>query len=119
MGRALAAMVLLASGAARAADVNTVARATLFAASEVSLAVDCLQTLDLRRHPYQHETNPLLGRAPSRGAVLGYFGGIMLSQAALYAFGPPWLSTVTSTVIVVVEVPVIYSNVRFGLKLSF
>lgn len=50
----------------------------LVAASTVSLITDWGTTLDLENHPDRHETNPILGKYPSRGEINTYFGSLLL-----------------------------------------
>jgi len=38
-----------------------------------TLAVDAMQTIDIKNHPGMYETNPILGRHPSDDQVIAYF----------------------------------------------
>src|SRR5438132_790540 len=111
--------VVLAYAVPARADLPAAASATLFVAAELSLATDCLQTLDAQRRPGWPESNPLLGRYPSTPAILGYFGAIMVAQAALYRWGPRWLSNTVGVATLLVQVPVISKSFALGLGLPF
>src|SRR4051812_21600585 len=68
---------------ARAARPSALETAGLLAA-ETSLVMDALQTLDIKNHAAFIEKNPILGMAPSDGAVVAYFAGTMVATAALW-----------------------------------
>ncbi len=90
-----------------------------------ALAADRQQTLQLkgfcdgRSGCTVHETNPLLGREPSRSRVNNYFLGAALAHAVvLYSLSSAYRSAWIASGIAV-EVAVVGRNKRLGLRVSF
>lgn len=91
----------------------------LFLAAEASLLIDTGQTLDIKRHDGYREMNAILGRHPGDGAVVAYFGSVVVLSTAAYALLPDQWANILSRVILAVELPVIDSNARLGLSVRF
>ena len=77
-------LLLVFCSTAASANFDSAARSkTIVNASALLMAVDWLQTLDIERHPGDplnypytkplHETNPILGRHPTRQTINLYF----------------------------------------------
>lgn len=106
---------------------------TLLAAAETSLALDMLQTLDIKHQPsgwlpyrdsvryYQptYETNPFLGEHPADVAVCTYFAGAMLLTGAVWYLLPEHFRFLAPLAVLIVEVPLIERNARAGLSIRF
>lgn len=104
---------------------------TALVAAEASLAVDMLQTLDIKRHPdrtFQYygttlvqpgmtETNPILGEHPSDAKVCAYFAGTMLLTGAAWYALPPRLRFLAPLAALILEVPQIGRNAGAGLSI--
>ena len=119
--------MLCAAWPARA-EGRPAAQTILFVAAQVSLTMDALQTMGFKntRHPgiqaWRYEdgfAGRFIGRTPSDAAIFGYFGTIMVTQTALYLWGPPWLSGGVSGLTLAVEVPVVAHNFSVGVRLPF
>lgn len=119
---ALAAIVvcLCASLPARADQhvARDAAEYSIFAVSELTYAIDMLQTLDIKNHVGHEESNPLLGKHPADARVVGYFAGCMALNAAVFALLPPKYRSVLPSVIVVYESSAINSNRAHGIGLQ-
>lgn len=111
----LALLLALAAPAARADALDV----GLLVAAESSLAVDMLQTLDIKRHPGHFETNPILGRHPSDPAVIGYFAACGAATYLAWRELPrPWRLLLPLAVIAV-QVPQVSRNARAGIVVRF
>ncbi|HWP35229.1 MAG TPA: hypothetical protein VNM66_06505 [Thermodesulfobacteriota bacterium] len=138
VGRVLAALGLAAvvaagsAAPAAAAELHGVRRAVwldalvprekdlgLFLAAQASLLVDMGQTLDIARHAGLEETNPVLGRRPSDGEVVAYFGAAALLATVAYAHLDGRAANLLSRAILAVQLPVIDRNARLGLAVRF
>jgi len=101
------------------ADAETTATVALLAASELSLGIDMLQTLNIRWHPASWETNPILGRHPSDVAVINYFDVAMVGTALVtYALPKNW-RMLAPILVLAVQVPMIARNASYGLQIRF
>lgn len=91
----------------------------VFIAAEVLIAVDFLQSLDIKRHHKMYELNPLMGAHPSDARYIGTWIGLSSAVAAGWWFlRSPWRNAVTVPV-VMVEIPVVIGNVYAGLSIRF
>ena len=125
----LAALLLLCAASAARAESPGWPGVALLAAAEASLAVDMLQTLDIKRHQLPHpggtmaspafETNPILGQHPNDAAVIGYFAGAALLTGATWYALPPRFRFLAPLVVLVLEVPQIKHNGQLGLSIRF
>ena len=77
--------ICLAAPAAHAADWRPLP-ASEYAFQALNLA-DMATSLDIKNHPNIHEANPLLGRHPSDGTVIG----VKLASGAIHAAITEWL----------------------------
>lgn len=103
--------ILLAAVWAKPTPVET----SLFIAAEALIAVDTLQSLDIKNHRDMYETNPLMGRHPSDARYLATWAVVGAAVAAGWWFLPsPWRDAVTIPVITV-EVPNTIRNAYVGL----
>jgi hypothetical protein len=106
-------------------------RTSLLVAAETSLAIDMMQTLDIRHHPTYgpeyagpttppynlHEINPILGAHPSDAKIVVYFAATsLLTAGSYYALPPRWRPLVPLAVLIL-EIPMIAHNAKFGLTL--
>lgn len=86
--------------------------------------VDTLQTLDIARHPGHYETNPILGRYPSRGEILAYMAGeaalhLIVSDQLARRDAPAWMRSAWHVTSVGMATNTVRSNARIGLKVRF
>lgn len=129
MSRATVAILLALSLPHPArADAREVVDASLLVAAEAALAVDMLQTLDIKNHPWRswyyqgtvllqetRESNPLLGPHPSDAKVIAYFAGCGTATYLAWRWLPrPW-RTLLPVALLAVEVPLLASNARNGM----
>lgn len=90
--------------------------------AQQSLATDFAQTLLIKNHRDQHESNPILGPHPSDAKVLAYFAAHAALQEAIYRLAPRNVSILTSIGTIAVEVPMIeknFKNFKLGLRFGF
>ena len=83
----------------------------------VALAIDCAQTLDIRRHKALHEINPILGPHPVDWKIVVYFLvciGALIAMA-VYCPSKTWTQAILGTVLIL-EVWIIYRNKKLGLN---
>jgi hypothetical protein len=114
---AILAFVLLSS-AVKADEWSTVEKYKQGAVIAL-FALDMGQTLDIKNHPDQHETNPILGEHPSDKRIYSYFITAAILHTVLADALPTrqrgWLQDGT----IALEVVVIGSNKSLGLKIKF
>jgi hypothetical protein len=91
----------------------------LFLAAQASLFVDMAQTLEIARHDELVESNHLLGRQPSDGEVLAYFGGAAALHAASYLALPDRWANALSRAVLLIQLPAIDQNARLGIAVRF
>lgn len=97
----------------------TLFESAALAAAETSLFLDALQTRDIRRHAYQHETNFILGEQPGDARIALYFGtAALLTAGAWYALPSGWRFLVPIAVLAF-QVPQIVTNARYGCVIRF
>ncbi|MFM1991288.1 MAG: hypothetical protein RJA99_4245 [Pseudomonadota bacterium] len=114
IGAAVAA--LLVSGA-RAQDWTATDRALLGAAL-VLHAADWSQTLRIIDTPGMYETNPVLGRHPSRGDVNAWFFGVGLTVSLLAYALPDYRRQILGTW-VTVGLFYVAHNAGIGVRIGF
>lgn len=117
--RVLAFLPLFFAGYASAADPwshGDVTRETVY---QVLAVVDWGQTLDIENHPGMSESNPILGRHPSRARINSYFltAGI-LHAVAVHYLPAPWRPAFQA-VSIGIEVDAVAHNARLGIGLAF
>lgn len=88
--------------------------------SSTLLLVDMLQTLDIAENPDKYyETNPILGKHPSKEEVYTYFASaLVLNYLACKYLPDPWWK-VQQGVVMAIQVGVIANNVSLGIGFSF
>jgi hypothetical protein len=91
----------------------------LFLAAQASLFVDMAQTLEIAQRDDLVESNRLLGRQPSDGEVLAYFGGLAALHAASYLALPERWANVLSRAVLFIQIPAIDHNARLGVVVRF
>jgi len=93
------------------------------AATQTMLIGDMLTTLDIahdcRNGGSIYETNPILGRCPSRTAVYGYFIGVSAATWLIARALPPTERKFFLGVVGVVEVGYVSHNLSMGLRFRF
>jgi hypothetical protein len=108
-------LVIVLVLAARPARADNAVTAALLTAAELSLAVDCLQTLGIARaRDGSHEVNPILGPHPSDGLVLSYFAATMVATAVLSRVLPERARALAPALVLAIEVPQIGRNFSVG-----
>lgn len=91
----------------------------LFLAAQTLIVIDMGQTLDIRNHPGVEESNPILGREPSRGRVFALFGTrLALNTLAHWLLPDRWANGL-SMVNIAVGIPVVANNASLGLSVAF
>lgn len=83
---------------------------SVLVAAETSLAMDALQTLDIKNHAAFSEANPILGSSPSDSAVVAYFAGTMAVTAVVWYLLPSTWRTILPVTVLAVEIPQIAHN---------
>jgi hypothetical protein len=120
MNKLLAAIVLTASSAAFAGEPWSTADKALFGALTVTSLADMAQTLQIAKQPDQYlEINPLIGRHPSKGKVIGYF---MITHALAWAaadYMSPKLRRAFLTGGIVISAAFVKHNSSIGLEIKF
>lgn len=92
----------------------------LFTASTITLALDMMQTLDIKNHDDIHETNIILGKNPSDSEVITYFVACSIANFGFSRYvlknnyRKAWLIGLTSF-----QASVINNNYNIGLKFRF
>jgi len=86
--------------------------------------VDTLQTLSIRHTPGTWETNPMLGRSPSDGAVLAYMAGeaalhLIVSDQLARHDAPAWMRAAWHVTSVGMATNTVRSNAQLGLRVRF
>lgn len=109
---------------AHANDLTTdVAIYTAEAAYQGLALVDMGTTLDIRKHPGFSETNPILGRHPSDGKVIGYFAACGISHAVIThsLVNAGWTKTAAAweAASIGMELNFVDHNYTIGLKARF
>lgn len=104
---------------AQAADPWTPTQQTLAATSTAALAVDWGQTLDISNHPGLFETNPILGRHPTRAQINRYFASSIVGSLAVAHLLPSRFRTTWLSAVTMLEVSVSAHNYQIGVGLNF
>ena len=88
--------------------------------SSTLLLVDMLQTLDIAENPDKyHETNPILGKHPSKEEVYTYFASaLVLNYLACKYLPDPWWK-VQQVIQIGVSVAAVSNNISLGIGFSF
>ena len=86
--------------------------------------IDTLQTLDIRRHPWGMETNPVLGRQPSDGAIIAYMAGeavlhLIVSDQLARHDAPAWMRAAWHVTSVSMAGNTVRNNAQLGLTVRF
>lgn len=116
------AVVVLTAGlfAAPAAHAersgSTPLELTLLAAAETSLVLDAMQTFEIQRQ-HRAEQNPLIGAHPGGAKIVGYFALAGAVTAAATYYMPKPLRLVAPIVVLLLEVPQVERNLRFGYQI--
>ncbi len=85
-----------------------------------TLAVDMMQTLDIKNHPGLHETNPILGRHPSDHKVVTYFLVSAAAHTVLVQKLPAgWPRQSAQYGLIALELVVIAKNKKLGINIKF
>lgn len=93
---------------------------TLETAFDVVWTADMLQTLDIRHHSATlHETNLILGRHPSEGAIVAYFAAGALVHYEVSHLLPVKLQRPWEYVTIGYEVGQVAVNYHLGLRFAF
>ena len=92
--------------------------AGLLLLSQLALGLDASQTMNIRRHPGQYETNVILGSHPSDLKVCAYFGGLAISNQIAYEVVPKKWRWVVPTVLLAAEVVQFNRNWQHGIRFS-
>jgi len=89
-------------------------------AFDVAWTADMLQTLDIRHHSATlHETNLILGRRPSQGAIVVYFAAGALVHYEVSRLLPVKLRRPWQCVTIGYEVGQVAVNYHLGLRFAF
>lgn len=95
----------------------------IYAAAMVVHALDWSQTQTISWECHNHfvrwETNPLLGRCPSRADVNTYFISTALIMSAAHYALPEKYSYWTDRMWLAVGIGAVSNNIRLGIKFSF
>jgi hypothetical protein len=112
----LAIAAVLTGGAARA-ETPTAVDVGLLVASELAIAADLSQSLDIKNHNgAKWETNPFLGQHPSDKRVLLTGGATMLVVGATWAVLPKDYRSIFAALVLGVEIAAISNNIGVGLS---
>jgi hypothetical protein len=117
MRRGVIVLALLAAAGARADDEWTATDTALEAGFAVALAGDWLQSRSVAGIAF--ETNPILGRRPSRATIDTYFAGVLALHLVVSAALPRPYRTVWQSVWFTVESAVVYRNAQAGIVIRF
>ena len=79
------------------------------------LGMDCHQTLNIKKHPDQHETNHFLGLHPSDALVIRYFLAYIALVVVGYFYTPASYYIGACIGVIGLETYVIYGNYKLGL----
>lgn len=94
------------------------------AAYQTLHVADTLQTLDIKRHPWAHETNPVLGKHPKDAEIIAY----MAAEAALHYLitdqlakhdAPIWLQRFWHGASITLAASTVTENHIIGLRVRF
>lgn len=81
--------------------------------------VDWGQTLDIENHPGLYETNPILGKHPSRGKINAmFFTGLVLQPIIAHALPHKWRKAWIGSGIML-EAGCVGNNIHVGIGASF
>ena len=117
----LAPIMLCCLGAlaAPAAEPWTTTDKTLAAAFWTTHMLDWAQTLDIERHPGLYETNPLLGKHPTRGQINRHFVAMGIAHLALEVYLPAKPRRIMESVTLGWQIRCVSGNYQLGLKATF
>ena len=116
--KAMLAALALSFGVAHAGEVEDPIHAAM-----ALHTIDYLQTLSISGSCHQenaiYETNPLLGRCPSKAEVTRYFAISGVAMYALHEALPDRYKRYASYVWVTVEAGAVANNVKVGVRIKF
>jgi hypothetical protein len=92
---------------------------TLQAGVLATMALDLSTTLDIRHHPNNFETNPILGRRPSDAEVTRLMVGEFLAHTAIAVALPKPYRTIWQSFVIGMEAQCIRNNRSIGLNFRF
>jgi hypothetical protein len=90
---------------------------TLEVTTQLTLALDMVQTLNIR--PPRHENNVLLGQHPSDGTVVAYFAACGLAHAGIAYLLPRPYRNIWQFTAITFESAIVAHNFRVGLQIHF
>lgn len=93
---------------------DTIAQSVVAAA----IVADCSTTLDMSSGRLQ-ETNPILGKHPTKSDVYGWCAGAIVGTTAVSILLPPEWRRAWQGVILGIEIGMIQNNLRIGLRMRW
>ena len=105
-------------------SLSSLARADAWlVAAETALLADMATTLDIshdcRNGGNYHETNPILGRCPSRGEVYGYFVAAGVGTWLVSRLLPPRPRKWFLGAVILIETGYVAHNLSIGVRFRF
>lgn len=105
-------------------SLSSLARADAWlVAAETALLADMATTLDIshdcRNGGNYHETNPILGRCPSRGEVYGYFVAAGVGTWLVSRWLPPRPRKWFLGAVILIETGYVAHNLSIGVRFRF
>jgi len=83
------------------------------------IVADWGQTRYIAGHEQYIETNPILGKHPSKGEVNMYFASALVAYNVVYYITPERHRDKVSTVVSLVQLSCVAHNYRMGVKFDF
>lgn len=87
--------------------------------SELVLSMDWNQTLQIKNHPDQHETNVMLGQHPTDQSINQYFLAELVLHPIVTYLLPEKVRPYFQLITIGYEGNAVYQNTTLGLKLGF
>jgi hypothetical protein len=111
--------MLILSTKSRAFDTWTSTDTILEITSETVIAMDWVQTLQIKDHPDLNETNIFLGSHPSDDKINLYIGSVMILHPLITYILPAKLRPVFQMITIGIEGNAVQNNLRAGLNVKF
>jgi hypothetical protein len=111
--------ILILSTKSHAFDTWTSTDTILEATSEITIALDWTQTLQIKNHPDLYETTIFLGSHPSDDKINLYMGSLMILHPLITYILPAKLRPVFQMITIGYEGNAVQNNLRAGLNIKF
>jgi len=115
----VAACALVLACANASAGALTGKQAALEAGFDAACIADYEQSAQIAAHPGMYETNPMLGRHPSRARLRNYFFGVVAVHLAITRILGERARGIWQGATLFIEAGQVARNARLGLKVEF